>query len=137
MEREMRRYIARAHEREEVDIAARVIVPAERLTIIHCRIVDRSEGGIRVEMAAACPLPAKIFVIGDEDDALYECETRWQTDTTAGLMLIDVCMYSMRRALLAKVASAMVLRSEGSDKGGAERRAPAACTDHKAALRQA
>jgi hypothetical protein len=104
-----KRYIDRSSPRKKVDIAARLIVPAARYTIIPCRIVDRSEGGTKVVMHVSFPLPCKLFLLGDESEDLYECERRWQNETEVGLKLIDICVHSTRRTVLANAADAIVI----------------------------
>jgi hypothetical protein len=105
----VKRYIERASLRKKVDIAARLIVLAERYTIIPCRIVDRSQEGMKVEMHVSFPLPDKFFLLGDESEDLYECDMRWQNGTAVGLKIIDVCVNSNRRTVLANAANAVEL----------------------------
>jgi hypothetical protein len=111
----LRRYIDRAYYRENVDVDGRLIVLAERLTIIPCRIVDKSTGGMKVELKVPYMLPTQVFLMEDGSEHIYECQKRWQNDTIAGLMLIDVCMYSTRRNIMAKVGSAVVLEPQVKD----------------------
>ena len=116
----MRRYTGRAHVREKVDIAARLIMGGERFIIIPCRIVDRSDGGMKVEMKVSHPLPNKIFLLGDNSEDLYECETRWQNEEMAGLMLIDLCLRSKRKEILAKAEEALTLEPQEDEEPAAD-----------------
>jgi hypothetical protein len=106
----VKRYVERSSPRKKVDIAARLIVPAARYTIVPCRIVDRSDGGVKVVMHVSFPLPCKLFLLGDESEDLYECERRWQNETEVGLKLIDICVHSTRKTVMANAADAIVLQ---------------------------
>jgi hypothetical protein len=106
----VKRYLGRSSPRKKVDIAARLILPAARYTSIPCRMVDCSEGGVKVVMHISPPLPCKVFLLGDESEDLHECEVRWQKETEVGLKFIDICLYSTRKTILAKAADAIVLQ---------------------------
>lgn len=111
----MKKYIPRAYVREKVDIPAQLIIRAQQLMVIPARIVDRSEGGMKVEMAIACPLPERVYLQIAECEDLYECERRWENEQAVGLMLIGICRHSTRKEVLGKLRGALVLEPPPED----------------------
>jgi hypothetical protein len=99
----MKKFVPRAHEREEVDIPARLIIVGKNLAVIRCRIIDRSEAGIKIVMAHAWDLPTKLLILANDNSAVYECELRWQLGDEAGLMFVGACSSSLRQELVAKL----------------------------------
>jgi PilZ domain len=111
----LKKVIPRAHVREKVDIAADLIHDARRHTIIPCRIVDRSEGGIKIEMPAAFPLPDRVFLQMEECEERYEYQKRWQNGEQAGLMFVSVANYSAHVNTSPKFESSVVLWASTED----------------------
>jgi hypothetical protein len=99
----------RALVRETVSIRAILILRAEVFIMIPCQMLDLSKGGAKVQIKASYTLPAKLFLLNDESEDLYECETRWQNEDTAGLMFIDVCTSSKYKEMMERCADAVVI----------------------------
>jgi hypothetical protein len=99
----------RALVRETVSIRAILILPVEVFIMIPCQMLDLSKGGAKVQIKVAFTLPPKLFLLNDESEDLYECETRWQNEDAAGLMFIDACNHSKYKKIMEKCADAVVI----------------------------
>ena len=105
----------RRHAREKVSIEAHLFLRGEKPTAIPCRVVDLSEGGARVKVAVRYGLPSQVFLVKDEGEIIYECETIWQKNQKAGLMFLDLCAHSKLRQLREEIGRAEVI-----DRGSAQ-----------------
>jgi hypothetical protein len=99
----------RKHARRTVSIAARLFWRGERGSTLPCKIVDFSEGGGRIRAHFPVPLPPLVFLVKDEGEVIYECETVWQQDGTAGLMFVSSCPYSQRQEFLKEIETAEIV----------------------------
>jgi hypothetical protein len=99
----------RKHARRTVAIEARLFWRGEGPEILPCTIVDISEGGARIRAHFPSPLPPLVFLVKDENEIIYECETVWQQDGTAGLMFVNLCAYSQRQELLREIETAEIV----------------------------
>jgi hypothetical protein len=96
----------RKHRRRTVSIKARLFWRGERCSILPCRIAEISEGGATIQAHLPSPLPPKVFLVNDESEIIYECETVWQEGGTAGLMFVNLGAYSERQELLKEIETA-------------------------------
>ena len=87
-------------------LAARLLVSGEKPSLIPCRIEDISESGARIRVEVFYVLPNRVFLVTDEGDTIYECNTAWQRAQEAGLMYVDLCTHDKRQALLHEMAIA-------------------------------
>lgn len=99
----------RKHARRTVSIEARLFWRGEGPAILPCMIVDISEDGARIRAHFPSPLPTLVFLVKDESEIIYECETVWQQDGTAGLMFVNLCAYSQRSELLKEIETAEIV----------------------------
>jgi len=97
--------------REQVSINACLLLRGEMLKIIACRIIDISEGGAKIELSVAHPLPPQVFLVKDEGEIIYECEPAWQNGQVGGLMFRDLCAGAKRKELLDDMLIAETMRS--------------------------
>jgi hypothetical protein len=96
----------RKHVRKDVVIAAHLLVRDEKPRIARCTVVDISEGGARIQLDTAFPLPSRVFLVKDEGEIIYECEPAWQREQMAGLMFLDLCAGLKRQEVLQDVEGA-------------------------------
>ena len=89
----------RRHVRQKVSIEAHLYFRSEKPTVIPCRVVDLSQGGARVKIKVRYILPSQVFLVKDEGEIIYECETIWQKKQKAGLMFLDLCAHSKLQQL--------------------------------------
>jgi hypothetical protein len=99
----------RKHARRTVSIEARLFWRGEILSILPCRIVEISEKGARVRAHFPSDLPSLVFLLKDECEIIYECETVWQQDGTAGLMFVNLHADSQRQKLLKEIETAEIV----------------------------
>jgi hypothetical protein len=99
----------RKHRRRAVSIKARLFWRGERCSILPCRIDGISEGGATIRADLPSPLPPKVFLVNEESEIIYECETVWQQDGTAGLMFASLCGDSQRQELLKEIETAEIV----------------------------
>jgi hypothetical protein len=99
----------RKHARRTVCIEARLFWRHEEPAILPCIIVDISEGGARIRAHFPSPVPPVVFLVKDEGEIIYECETVWQQDGTAGLMFVNLCAYQQRQELLKEIETAKIV----------------------------
>jgi hypothetical protein len=90
----------RRHARKKVSIEAHLFLRGEKSRVIPCKVLDISEGGARVKTAVPCSLPSEVFLVKDEAEIIYECETVWQKRNTAGLMFLDLCARAKLQGVL-------------------------------------
>ena len=99
----------RRHARKKVSIDAHLFFRGEEPAIIPCKVVDISEGGARVKVGVPYDLPSEVFLVKDEAEIIYECETVWQKKRTAGLMFLDLCAHSKLQRLLDEMWGAKMI----------------------------
>jgi hypothetical protein len=99
----------RKHARRTVSIEAQLFWRGEKPLVLACKIVDFSEGGARIRGHFPCPLPSQVFLVKEEGENIYDCETMWQESGTAGLRFIDLCACSKRQELLKEIATAEIV----------------------------
>jgi hypothetical protein len=99
----------REHPRRTVSIDAHLFWRDEQPSILACKIVDLSEVGARIRAHFLLPLPSQVFLIKDEGENIYECETIWQQPGTAGLTFLDLCSGSKRQDLLNEIKTAQII----------------------------
>jgi len=107
----------RRHVRIKVSIEAHLFVRGETPAVIPCRVLDLSEGGARIKTAVPYALPSEVFLVKDEAEIIYECETIWQKKRLAGLMFLDLCAHSKLHRLLNEIRCAGMIDT-GSAKVG-------------------
>ena len=96
----------REHGRKEVSIEMRLLVRGETPTIIPCRVVDISQSGAKVRIDVRYRLPRNVFLVRNENENIYECETAWQIEQTAGLTFVGPCARGKHQDLLREIAIA-------------------------------
>jgi hypothetical protein len=99
----------RRHARKKVSIDAHLFIRGEKPAIIPCNVVDISEGGARVKIGVLYDLPSEVFLVKDEAEIIYECETVWQKKRAAGLMFRDLCAHSKLQRLLDEMWGAQMI----------------------------
>jgi hypothetical protein len=99
----------RRHAREKVSIDAHLFFRGEKSAVIPCKVLDISEGGARVKVGFRCDLPSEVFLVKDEAEIIYECETVWQKKRTAGLMFRDLCAHAKLQRLLDEMWGAQMI----------------------------
>jgi hypothetical protein len=100
----------RRHVRKKVFIEAHLFCGGEKATAISCRVVDLSQGGARVKVAVPYRLPSHVYLVKDEGEIVYECETIWQKNLEAGLMFLDLCAHSKLQRLRDEMWCAEVIK---------------------------
>lgn len=108
-------YTERAHPRHQVLIGSKLIIRTEDLVIIDCDVANLSDGGAQVTMACDYALPPKIFLLEEHSQNIFECDVRWQTARTAGLMFIDLCSKTARKALIEECSSGIIVEATKED----------------------
>lgn len=93
----------RKHKRTEILLEARLYIRDDIRMIVPCTITDISEGGARVDLRGDLILPPRVFLLKDEDENIYECETMWRNAQAAGLMFVDLCARAKRLELLEEI----------------------------------
>lgn len=104
-------YSERAHPRHHVLIGSKLIIRAEELLIIDCDVKNLSDGGAQATLSCDYALPPKVFLLEEHSQNIFECDVRWQTERTAGLMFIDLCSKTARKALIAECSSGLVVEA--------------------------
>jgi hypothetical protein len=72
-------------------------------------VVDLSQGGARIKTRVPYDLPSHVFLVKDEGEIIYECETIWQKNQKAGLMFLDLCGHAKLQQLQDEMWRAEVL----------------------------
>ena len=103
----------RVHPRKQASIQTRLFLRTEKPTIIPCQIVNVSEGGAKVEIGVHYRLPARVFLLRDENENMYECRTIWQIDRAAGLAFVERCGWARHDELLNEIRAARILDEDG------------------------
>lgn len=104
-------YTERSHPRHQVLIGSKLIIRADEMMIIDCDVANLSDGGAQVTMACDYTLPPKIYLLEEHSQNIFECDVRWQTQRTAGLMFIDLCSKTARKALIAECSSGIIVEA--------------------------
>lgn len=99
----------RQHSRKEVGIDTRLFLPSPSPRVVLCRIIDVSEGGVKVQMNTNYRLPSQLVLMRGENENMYECRLAWQVERTAGLMFISVCGRAKHQEMLEQAARARVV----------------------------
>jgi hypothetical protein len=100
-----------------VSIEGHLYFRGEKPTAIPCRVVDLSQGGARVKTRVPYSLPSRVFLVKDEGEIIYECETIWQKNQKAGLMFLDLCAHSKLQQLRDEMWRAEMI-NRGSGQSG-------------------
>ena len=98
-----KKLIPRAHVRERVDLPAHIVIKGDPPILLPCRILNRSEGGAKIVMEGSWDLPNKLLILADGNNAVRECEVRWQLAYEAGLKFLHPCSDAFRAELLQKL----------------------------------
>jgi hypothetical protein len=99
----------RKHALRTVCIAAQLFWRGDKPLVLACKIVDFSAGGARIRAHFPTSLPLQVFLVKDEGENIYECETIWQEPGAAGLMFVDLCARSKQQELLKEIATAEII----------------------------
>jgi hypothetical protein len=99
----------REHRRTEVAFETCVFVRRRSPTLIPCNVLDLSAGGAKVQIGVPYALPRQVFLLRDERENIYECETVWQDEQTAGLAFVDLCARAKRDELLKEIETAEIV----------------------------
>jgi hypothetical protein len=99
----------REHRRTEVSFETHVFVRGRLPTLLPCNVLDISSGGAKVQIGVPYALPRQVFLLRDERENIYECETVWQDEQTAGLAFVDLCARAKRDELLEEIETAEIV----------------------------
>lgn len=99
----------REHTREAASIETRVFLDGVRPVVIPCRVLDVSEGGMKIQLNFYYQLPRLVVILRAEHENMYECRTAWQSERTAGLDFLDLCTRAKHEGIIEQMKTARVI----------------------------